>query len=80
MEADIQEQTLECELLGLRMGLSAILRTVQRGPSFPGCVRTGFFLAVGTNAPPQAREQGAVRGASCLDFFQCPEASSPARH
>ena len=74
VEADVQEQTpLVCELLGLRTGLSAALRTVQKGPSIPGLCPSvqGFSLAVGTNAPPQAREQGAVWRASHPAVFQC---------
>ena len=72
VEADVPEQTrLECELLGLRTGLSASLRTVQKGPSFPGLCPHRVFLAVGTNAPAQAREQGAVWRASHPAGVQC---------
>ena len=61
VEADIQEQTLlECELLGLRTGLSAALRTVQKGPSFPGLCPSiqGFSWLSGLMHHPRPENKG----------------------
>ena len=61
VEADVQEQTpLECELLGLRTGLSASLRTVQKGPSIPGLCPSvqGFSWLSGLTHHPRPENKG----------------------